>query len=59
MTKKLLFFIGIVLLAISVLLFGRFILSGPEDNWICDKGEWVRHGNPSAQKPTGNCGENF
>ena len=39
----------------------RFVLGGPEDNWICDKktGEWIKHGNPSVVKPIGGCGEEF
>lgn len=27
----------------------------PEDEWICDNGAWVRHGNPSASLPTEPC----
>ena len=26
-----------------------------EDNWICQNGSWVRHGKPSAPKPTKLC----
>ncbi len=26
-----------------------------EDNWICSNGTWVKHGKPSAQKPTNPC----
>jgi len=36
----------------------RFVVGGPEDDWICSSGEWVKHGNPSAPKPTGSCGQN-
>jgi len=31
-------------------------LSGPEDNWICDKDVWVSHGKPSYPKPENPCG---
>lgn len=29
----------------------------PEDSWVCDNGKWVKHGNPSAEKPTSGCGD--
>lgn len=45
----------IILLLIGAFLFIRFVLGGPEDDWICQKGEWVKHGQPAAPKPTGNC----
>ena len=28
-----------------------------EDTWICQNGEWVKHGNPSAPMPTEPCGK--
>lgn len=37
------------------ILFARFILGGDEDSWICDKGEWVRHGNPKTARPNLPC----
>jgi len=43
----------LILLAFLILFFIR-LLSG-EDNWICQNGKWVRHGNPSAAMPSGNC----
>jgi hypothetical protein len=49
--KKVLFLFGLAVLAIFVI---RFI-SG-EDGWICQKGEWVKHGNPSDSKPENDCG---
>ena len=35
--------------------FIRFVIGGPEDNWICDDGQWVKHGNPSAPMPSEKC----
>lgn len=29
---------------------------GREGNWICQNGQWVKHGNPSAAQPTSGCG---
>jgi hypothetical protein len=36
--------------------FLRFVIGGPEDDWICVDGQWVKHGAPRAPKPTGACG---
>jgi hypothetical protein len=35
---------------------GMKLFSG-EDAWICQDGQWVRHGNPSAAMPTSGCGD--
>lgn len=53
--KVLLGILGIVLVAFIVLIGAR-ILSG-EDNWICQNGQWVKHGNPSGAMPTGTCND--
>lgn len=53
--KKIIYVILIVIVVIGVVIFGIRFLSG-EDNWICDNGEWVKHGNPDAAKPTEPCG---
>jgi len=56
MIKKFLWgILGIILVAFIVLIGAR-ILSG-EDNWICQNGQWVKHGNPSGAMPTGTCKE--
>jgi len=50
--KKFLFWL---LFVIAVLFFVRFVIGGPEDDWVCDNGQWVKHGFPSAPKPEGEC----
>lgn len=40
-------------LIIGIIFFIFF--RGNEDTWICDKGEWVKHGNPSFSKPIVSC----
>jgi hypothetical protein len=46
--KKIYLIIGIILLLIVGWLVIRFVIGGPEDNWIKDsKGVWVKHGYPS------------
>ena len=56
--KKNLFIIIICAFVIIVIWgFVRFVIGGPEDNWICKDGQWIKHGNPKAQKPEKPCGE--
>lgn len=56
-TKRLFFFIiGVILVLIALLFFLRFFIGGPEDSWICnEKGQWIKHGNPSYPKPVASC----
>jgi hypothetical protein len=58
-SKKLLSLAGLGIAAVFILLAVRFILSGDEDTWICDRGQWVRHGNPSSPVPQTNCPVGF
>lgn len=50
--KTILIIVGIIIVAGIILMF----LRGSEDTWICQGGQWVKHGNPSAEKPTTGCG---
>lgn len=47
----------IILILILIWFVVRFVIGGPEDDWICVDGEWVKHGAPSASMPTTGCGE--
>lgn len=48
-------FLAIIAMAILlVIVFGVKLFSG-EDDWICNGGEWVKHGHPSATQPIGPC----
>ena len=56
--RKRIFKIAIVLFLIAALwIFLRFVIGGPEDDWICVDGQWVKHGNPRAPMPTEGCGQ--
>jgi len=44
-----------ILIIIFVWLFLRFVIGGPEDDWIFFSGSWVKHGNLSASQQTGSC----
>jgi len=46
-----------ILIIIAIVFFLRFVIGGPEDDWICVDGDWVEHGVPSAPKPSTGCGE--
>jgi uncharacterized membrane protein len=46
-------FLIIVLLAIMIIA-GIRLFSG-EDDWICQNGQWVKHGQPSFPAPTREC----
>jgi hypothetical protein len=50
--KKILFWL---LFIVATWFFIRFVLGGPEDDWICVEGQWVKHGYPSASMPEGEC----
>ena len=47
----------IILLVILVVAIGAVLvlLRGSEDDWICQNGQWVKHGNPSKPMPTTLC----
>lgn len=41
-----------------VLAVGIFVVAariGGEDTWLCEDGQWVKHGNPSSAQPTTPC----
>jgi hypothetical protein len=44
---------GFLLISVIVILLFvlRFVLGGPEDTWIYQKGQWIKHGRPSSAKP--------
>ena len=44
-----------LLFVITVWFLVRFVIGGPEDDWICVEGQWVKHGSPSAPMPEGEC----
>jgi flagellar basal body-associated protein FliL len=55
MKKKVIIILVIILI---ILLAGTalILLRGDEDTWICNNGQWVKHGNPSAVQPSaGQC----
>ena len=51
MLKKIIFISLIILVLVIVII--KF--SSPEDNWNCQNGTWVKHGNPRQNQPTTVC----
>ncbi|MBU2219512.1 GerMN domain-containing protein [Patescibacteria group bacterium] len=50
----------IVILIILACLAGVLLLMrGDEDTWICENGQWIKHGNPSAPMPSESCSGNM
>lgn len=40
---------------LGILTILRLFVGGGEDTWICQNGQWVEHGHPSASMPTKPC----
>lgn len=55
MKKRILTIIIIVVAVVGLWAFLRFVVGGPEDTWICQDGQWVKHGVPSAPMPNKPC----
>lgn len=47
----------LIVLIIGVIIFVWALIRGPEDAWICENGQWVKHGVPWAPMPTEPCGQ--
>ena len=54
MSKTILTILVVIIVVVAVF-FGIRFFSG-EDTWICDNGQWIKHGNPDAAKPNEPCG---
>lgn len=52
--KKMFYIIVGLLILFFLLIFGARFLSG-EDDWICQDGQWVKHGMPSFSAPSIEC----
>lgn len=55
MTKRYYVIIIILILILAVAALALF-LRGDEDTWLCQNGQWVKHGNPNAPMPSRTCG---
>jgi hypothetical protein len=55
--KKFLIVLGAILAIMVVGIFSVRFWNGSEDNWICENGEWIKHGNPRVAAPETSCSE--
>lgn len=53
--KKIIPLIIVILATATLIIIGIRFLSG-EDTWLCQNGQWVKHGMPRAPMPTEGCG---
>lgn len=54
MLKNKIFLAIVIAVILLVVVFAAKLLSN-EDDWICQNGEWVKHGHPNAAQPTSPC----
>ncbi|MFA6410815.1 MAG: DUF2178 domain-containing protein [Candidatus Buchananbacteria bacterium] len=52
--KKVIYTVLLILVFVAVIVFGLRLFSG-EDDWICQNGRWVQHGQPDFPAPTREC----
>ncbi|HUV46531.1 MAG TPA: hypothetical protein VMW29_00200 [Candidatus Bathyarchaeia archaeon] len=52
--NKRVWLVVIFVFLIGSLFFIRFFLGGDEDTWLCENGQWVKHGQPHSQTPEPN-----
>lgn len=48
-------FVTLGLIIMVVVAVGGLRLLSPEDDWVCDNGEWVQHGHPEIPMPSTPC----
>ncbi|MBN1325776.1 GerMN domain-containing protein [Candidatus Falkowbacteria bacterium] len=54
-TKKVIVIVILAVILITGLTIAVLRFSTPEDTWLCQNGEWIKHGNPSAPQPSTPC----
>jgi len=54
-SRALKYFAIIIFLLGFMLAFFKY--RSQEDNWICQNGKWIKHGNPNTPMPEFGCGE--
>jgi hypothetical protein len=54
---KILKTIGLVTVILIIAVLAIRFFSGSEDIWLCQNGQWIKHGQPSALRPIANCGQ--
>lgn len=57
MKKHYLWLGAIVILTLILTTIIILRLASPEDTWLCQNGQWVKHGRPAGPAPTAGCGD--
>ena len=55
--SKLLLGLLMVFFLLLIIIFFTRLISGNEDNWICQNNTWVKHGFPRRPPPETTCGK--
>jgi len=55
-SNKRLLIIIIIFLLLLILALSLVYFKGKEDSWVCENGQWVKHGNPTEPMPDYPCG---
>jgi len=53
--KRFLFILIIILIILALFSALIIIMRSQEDTWVCQNGQWVKHGNPKEPMPTEGC----
>lgn len=54
-SDKKIIYLAIVLIIFSLMTIFTIRLFSGEDDWICENGQWIKHGNPSFEAPKIKC----
>jgi hypothetical protein len=52
---KVIKYLAAILFLIALVILAFRFLGTKEDDWICQNGQWVKHGNPSSPMPEYAC----
>ena len=54
-TQKIILIVVLAIILIAGITIAVLRFSTPEDTWLCQNGQWVKHGNPNAPQPSTPC----
>ncbi|MDD5341595.1 MAG: GerMN domain-containing protein [Patescibacteria group bacterium] len=55
-TQKVILIIALAIILTAGVTIAVLRFSTPEDTWLCQNGQWIKHGNPDQPQPTTACG---
>jgi hypothetical protein len=54
-TQKVILIVVLAIILVAGITIAVLRFSTPEDTWLCQSGQWVKHGNPNAPQPSTPC----